>query len=236
MGKFLDLSGLRVGSLTVTGPCERSRSPRGTSLVFWTCLCDCGKIVKRRSSLLMRSVEMSCGCQTGDKISRTHRRHGMSRSRTYAIWCDMRMRCFTPSHPKYFRWGGRGITVCNRWATFENFLADMGERPPGHSIERIDNDGPYSPENCRWATYVEQARNTRRTIFLTHAGETLPLTEWSERSGIPHGVIRQRHHKGWVDSRAVTEPIRRHRAYRRHQYPPIQVQTPPAPGTAFSAG
>jgi hypothetical protein len=110
----------------------------------------------------------------------------------------MHNRCSNPNEPSYKNYGGRGIAVCDRWASFEAFAADMGERPANHSIDRIDNDGPYSPENCRWATKAEQARNSRRTVMLTHEGETLCLKDWSTRLGIPYARMQYRYSRGWA--------------------------------------
>lgn len=119
----------------------------------------------------------------------------------------MRARCENPEARRYCDYGGRGITVCERWADFENFLADMGRKPSlGHSIDRIDNDGPYSPENCRWATKTEQMRNRNSNRYLTHGGETLLMIEWAERLGCPSSVIHKRITRGWSVEKAVTTP------------------------------
>jgi len=120
----------------------------------------------------------------------------------------MRQRCANQAEPSYPNYGGRGIYVCERWRdSFANFLADMGPRPAGTSIDRIDNDGPYSKLNCRWATQAEQARNTRHNHRVEHDGETLCIAEWSERVGIPGRIITQRLGLGWSAQRALTTPV-----------------------------
>ncbi len=127
----------------------------------------------------------------------------------YVCWQQMNSRCFNPRNRCFPRYGGRGVTVCDRWRhDFAAFLADMGPRPsPKHSIDRIDNSGPYSPENCRWATLTEQNRNKRTNRLLTFHGETLPLSAWAERLGMPENTIRNRLRRGWSDERTLTEPV-----------------------------
>jgi hypothetical protein len=125
----------------------------------------------------------------------------------------MRSRCLNPSDQNFANYGGRGITVCERWRSFEAFLADMGERPPGHSVERKDNDGPYSPENCVWATRVEQANNSRRNLRVAFQGETLTATQWARRFGLRPQVVRWRLHRGWPIERALAEPSPRRAAW-----------------------
>lgn len=124
-------------------------------------------------------------------------------SPTYQSWLGMVQRCTNPNSGKWARYGGRGITVCERWLTFANFLADMGERPNGLFIERKNNDGNYEPGNCRWATRVEQARNTRLNHMLTHNGETLCLAGWAERAGIKQNTLKMRIRRGWSVARAL---------------------------------
>lgn len=121
---------------------------------------------------------------------RQYENHGMTRMAEYRVWVIMRSRCQNPAVPCYPRYGGRGITVCERWERFSNFIADMGPRPSNrHSIDRIDNDGPYSPENCRWATTKEQCRNQRRNRLITYMGTTAPLAWWAEQIGIRMGTL-----------------------------------------------
>lgn len=111
---------------------------------------------------------------------------------TYVSWYAMRQRCLYQKHPQYKNYGGRGISICERWLNFKGFLEDMGVRPEGKSLDRIDTNGNYEPANCRWATKAEQRRNTRRSHFLTYAGETLTVTEWAARAGIPQERLQKR--------------------------------------------
>ena len=122
---------------------------------------------------------------------------------TYFVWVGLRRRCFNPNHRDYAAYGGRGITVCRRWADYDAFLEDMGERPVGTSIDRIDNDGNYEPSNCKWATKVEQCRNMRRSRIFPHNGESKTLTEWSKVLGINYDRLRGRLRLGWTFERAI---------------------------------
>lgn len=142
-----------------------------------------------------------------------HIKHGHAHrgrhSGAYRAWRSMWRRCTCPSQQSYPLYGGRGIKVCERWRTFDFFLADMGDRPEGCSIDRIDPDGDYAPENCRWASAKQQARNRRgRCHYLHHGGETLTIVEWSERTGIHHSTILRRVSVlGWDVARALTTPV-----------------------------
>lgn len=127
--------------------------------------------------------------------------HGASATRTHAIWMDMRKRC--RHHPRY---AGRGIVVCKRWEIFDNFLLDMGEAPPGLSLDRINNDLGYSPENCRWATGKQQSNNRRNSVWLTVGGKTQTIAQWADETGIPYSALHDRIRRNWPIDLVVTVP------------------------------
>lgn len=144
----------------------------------------------------------------------------MTKSETpaYRSWGNMLQRCTNPNNPAYPDYGGRGISVCVRWESFDAFLTDMGDRPLGMTLERIDNDGDYHPGNCRWATRAEQNANRRGARLLSHGGETLRISEWARRLGVRETRIRERLNKGWTVSQAVsTPPSRRNSVARKRQ-------------------
>ena len=135
--------------------------------------------------------------------------HGMYRTPEYRAWKNMKARCFNPNHKDYPNWGGRGITVCDRWLNLDNFLADMGSRPTAkHSLDRIDNNGDYSPENCRWSTRVEQQNNTRYNRLITIGNDTRTIAQWENKMGYGRGVIYNRLEDGWSEFDAVMTPVR----------------------------
>lgn len=209
---FRDLTGLRFGRLSVVGYAGRL----GGAHAFG-CRCDCGETLAVRGSCLTRSVTRSCGCLLGDRNREVRQTHGMSHKPEWRVWANMKKRCLNPKVRCFKNYGGRGITVCDRWVDgngrsggFECFLADMGRRPtPAHTIDRVDNDGPYAPENCRWATLNEQQEHTRRTPAITHNGKTLTPVEWARITGIPREQICRRVGRGWTPARALTQPLRR---------------------------
>jgi hypothetical protein len=134
-------------------------------------------------------------------------RHGQSKTRLYMVWAAMKRRCYNPRAAFYERYGGRGITVCDRWReSFVAFVEDMGERPPGHEIDRIDNDGNYEPGNCRWATRKEQVLNRAVVKLVTIGATTLPLRTWCDLSGVRYGKAIQRLFAGWAPHHAILCP------------------------------
>lgn len=134
------------------------------------------------------------------------------KSATYIAWESMRSRCNYSRGPTYRHYGGRGITVCARWSSFANFLADMGERPDWMTLDRIDNDGPYSPENCRWTTRKVQAQNRRTAHLVTFRARTQTLMEWCEEFGLTYNTVVYRLRRGWPPERAFSRPIQARRA------------------------
>jgi len=136
--------------------------------------------------------------------------HGMTRTPEYRSWLDMKARCFNPNHKNYLDYGGRGITVCDRWKnSFQNFLADMGSRPTAkHSLDRIDNNADYSPENCKWSTKAEQVNNRRSNHLITIGCVTLTIAQWAKKMGFSARVIHDRLKSGWSEYRAVMTPVR----------------------------
>jgi hypothetical protein len=170
------------------------------------CSCDCGTSVVVYRSNLSTGKTRSCGCQRGPAISARFTRHGESCDETpeYKTWMMIRYRCNDKDNPNY---GGRGIRVDCRWDEYGRFLSDMGRKPsPDHQIERIDNDGDYSPDNCRWATRKEQGRNRRNSALLTAFGRTATVVEWAESTGINYGTLWSRLNEyNWTPERAVSK-------------------------------
>lgn len=181
----------------------------------WKCVCDCGKeFVARYDNL--KSHTKSCGCwkrENGRRIGLLRKTHGHSsegkRSQTYQTWSSMIDRCKREKHSHFQRYGGRGISVCDRWMNFVDFVSDMGERPHGMTLDRIDNNRGYYPENCRWATDSTQGNNRSNNRHIEFSGETLTLSQWGEKLGIKPNVLRMRIFNGWSIDRAFHTQIRK---------------------------
>lgn len=207
MKNFIDLSGKRFHRLVVIAPAGKSKN---NSFLF-LCRCDCGIEVVKRATHLQRGEVKSCGCfRREDSRLRgcKMKKHGMCFTPTYESWSAMKFRCTNPNHVAFPQYGGRGIKICPQWNKFENFLADMGERPNGKTLDRIDANGDYTPENCRWATRKEQSRNIRTNHVLTFLGQTLTLAEWSERTGFNYTTLKERLRRGWTTERTLTSPCK----------------------------
>lgn len=202
-----DLTNQRFGRLIVINRQPNRISPSGLRRTMWSCLCDCGTTKDIYSWNLVRGLVVSCGCRMR-AVGKEQRTHGRSKTKEYRAWRTMINRCTKPASTSYPDYGGRGVKVCERWGKFSNFLADMGERPPGLTIERNDNDGDYLPDNCRWATMREQSNNRRNTVRLSLNGVTRPLTYWADILGISASLIHARLKLGWTVEDALIRPKR----------------------------
>jgi hypothetical protein len=209
--QFRDVTGQTFGRLTAIYYVGRRPGSRGS---FWLCRCLCGRHTVARVAVLRNGTTRSCGCLSADtareRAARRNRRHGLRNSPEYAAWGAMIDRCHNTAAQAYHNYGARGIRVCDRWrSSFTAFHADMGARPSaGHSLDRIDNEGGYTPLNCRWATSQEQAINKRTSVYVEHDGRRLTVPEWSRLVGLRAGCIRDRLQRGWAVADALSRPAR----------------------------
>jgi len=202
--KTLALVGQRFGKLTLLSLFQTTVTPRKTLAI---CLCECGQKRNVWVANLKSSNTRSCGCYQRESTT-THGQSGAIKTQVYTAWDNMRKRCSNPRRKDYHNYGGRGITVCERWNSFELFFADMGNPPSKeHSLDRIDNNGPYCPENVRWATKSQQMNNRSDSRYLTHDGTTATAAEWSRIIKLTSQVIRKRLRLGWSTAEALTTAV-----------------------------
>jgi hypothetical protein len=202
----IDKTGKHYGRLTVTGEAARNRHGH----ILWRCVCACGNSLEVEGCRLTSGRTRSCGCLRVDSKALTRLTHGESKrgkwSPEYRAWVNMKTRCFNPNNHAYHNYGARGITLDDRWLTFNNFLADMGRKPsPELTLERVDNAGNYAPGNCVWATYTDQCNNTRHNVFFEFAGHRLTLPQWARKLGVPLGTLRTRLNRGWSVERTLNK-------------------------------
>lgn len=208
LGRFaVDLTGQTFERLTVIRWAGRDK--KGDLL--WLCRCECSNETTVLGRSLTSKMSRSCGCLSRDTTIKTHGRHRLSRTRIYSIWRNMITRCKYPNAAGYSDYGGRGITVCDRWLTFQNFFDDMGAEPfSGCTIERKNSNKGYSKSNCRWASRKEQAANKRTSLKrVRYQGAAWSVLELSEKFGMPYHLIYNRLKAGWSVHRAVTVPLMR---------------------------
>lgn len=201
MARYILSVGMRFGMLTIIGIAQDT--PR-----VWLCRCDCGEEKSIRNRSLGSGNSKSCGCGRNIAVRLAITKHGYSGTRIYNIWSGMMDRCYEPSHHSYGNYGGRGIRVCERWHDVQTFAADMLPIPTGRTLDRVNNDGNYTPENCRWATPSEQQRNTRRARRLTFDGRTESIATWAEEKGMSLQTLLMRL-RVWPVDKALTQPLRR---------------------------
>jgi hypothetical protein len=196
--------GMSFGDLTV----ERKAPPeaRFWGQRAWVCRCACGNVVTVTTSSLKKGTR-SCGCAIKAVLQERNTTHGHAGSATYSSWHEAKRRSTATNREYSAHYVERGITMCDRWRnSFEAFLADMGERPSGTSLDRIENDKGYEPGNCRWATRAEQARNRTDNRLLTFGGRTQTTADWEKELGFPGSVLRKRLYRGWSVEEALGTP------------------------------
>lgn len=190
MGRCIDLTGRRFGRLTVIKRAENTKSGKSQ----WFCKCDCGNTIIVKADNIKTGNTKSCGCYASELTASRNYRHGHRYSRLYHIWNKMRQRCYNPKDPKYPRYGARGITVCPEWGEFQVFYewAIANGYNDNLTIDRLENDGNYCPENCHWATVKEQANNKSNNRIITYCGKTQTLAQWAEELQISYLKLRSR--------------------------------------------
>lgn len=209
MRKPLDLSGKNFDRLTAIRSVGQDRRRN----MLWLCQCKCGRWCVVAATSLTTGKKRSCGCLIDEARRKSTRKHGMTHTPIWGVWQGMLGRCRRKSGRDFENYVKRGVSVCEEWMAFENFYRwaiDAGYKS-GLTIERIDVNKGYYPENCKWATWTEQARNRRNNSLVTINGETRPLIVWSEINGIPYHTVTSRIARGWSREDAVTRPIQIHK-------------------------
>lgn len=205
MSAKINMTGKRYGSVTAlhdVGLCADGKYK-------WLALCDCGNKFEASGSKIRSGEVVTCPTCSSERVRLSRMTHGMRQTDEYRTWTHIKSRCFNAKVPEYKHYGGRGITMCSKWTeSFEDFLADMGERPSKkHSIDRINNNGNYEPGNCRWATHKTQANNTRSNRKVTVNGTTKNMTQWADDIGVTREVIHKRLKRGIVGPPLLNHPF-----------------------------
>jgi hypothetical protein len=216
MPALIDLTGMRFERLVVLRRGDNARA-KGGGVTRWQCRCDCGNETLSNSSDLRGGKSTSCGCLQRERMSEaakvSSRTHGLTDTPEWRSWSAMLSRCYNPAATGYERYGGRGIGVCVQWRhSFENFFSDMGKRPTlNHTLDRIEQNGNYTPDNCRWATKEEQGGNRRDNTLIEIDGKSMTVPAAIRAYGSPVGVssIKKRLAKGWNHKDALTKPHKR---------------------------
>lgn len=203
--KLPDFTGQRFGRWIAFVRCETPLGKRG---VHYHCVCECGNTGVIAGYTLNSGNSLSCGCLVRDTMRSTATTHGQTYSPTWKIWRSMLARCKYPRMDSYKYYGGKGITVCDRWKnSFENFLADMGARPDGMTLDRKDGALNYEPDNCKWSTPAQQAINKSCNIWVEIDGRKQVISHWAKELGIKRTTVIMRMSRGWDPVRALTEPV-----------------------------
>jgi len=222
--------GTRFARLTVISSAPPIKYGEITYYRVW-CLCDCGNTAIAAESWLRHGRMKSCGCLSKERLQEGRFKHGqctIKTSATYRVWSAMVQRCTNAKNHAFKYYGGRGITICKTWLAFVNFLRDMGEKPPGLTLERVDNSAGYSKTNCKWATRKAQQRNRRGNRIIHFDGFTGCLTEVCERFGVDRKIVGYRLDAGWTTPDAILLP-------KHYRKPKAQSPRPPNPNSSASS-
>jgi hypothetical protein len=203
-----DLTSKRFGRLLVLAYAGTDAKRR----LLWFCQCDCGQEITISRSQLLSDHVQSCGCLHNEQLITRNRKHGLAKHPLYGSWLTMIARCTNPNTKSYSSYGARGITVCERWhQSFPDFLSDVSALPdfgaPGYSLDRIDNDGNYAPENVRWANRKVQRRNSPANLIIFYGEQSKPLADWADELNMRKGILYNRLRHGWTVERAFTTPV-----------------------------
>lgn len=208
MSNIKDISGQTFNRWTVIGYDYGSSKKEAR----WVCKCACGDYKSVSGSSLRKKTSKSCGCLKGEiasKIGKQTKTHGLSGHRVYNLYQSMVNRCHSPNHISYKNYGAKGVRVCDRWLnSFESFIEDMGVPNPNDSIDRINNNLGYHPDNCRWVGKEKQNRNKSNNIKLTFSGRTMNMADWAREINIGISTLYARYKAGWSDDRIISTPLR----------------------------
>lgn len=205
MRKAVDMTGYKFNNCEVLYRVENRYG-----VAHWKCKCRCGKLFVSAGSNIRKGKTNSCGCYQKEKVSNTRKTHGKSESRLYGVWESMKQRCNNPNNPNYNRYGGRGIKIYSNWNnSFESFSnwAYANDYHDNLTIDRVDNNGNYEPENCRWVDCRAQSRNRNSNRLLKFQGKELCVAEWSDLTGINSNTILNRLSRGWSVEETLSTPI-----------------------------
>ncbi len=205
MPKRLELTGKKFGRLTVIQLSNFNDRRKSR----WICECSCGNVTQVVGHNLSGGHSKSCGCLRQESVKRSCTTHNMTRKKTWNIWCNMKQRCNNRNNNNYNRYGLRGIKICRRWDKFENFYADLGDRPKGKTLDRKDNNKGYNKSNCRWADKHEQANNTVTNVFININGDSKTVAQWARVYKINVGTVWSRIRRGWNPKQAILTPPRK---------------------------
>ena len=210
MGKFVDLAGQRFGRLVALAPTSRRTSGNN---IMWECKCDCGNTAYFGSGHLRSGKIKSCGCWKKDRMSNLNKTHGGKRERLYGVWMDIR-RCNDPTICEYDNYGGRGISVSQEFENYKDFRewALSNDYDPKATrgkctLDRIDVNGNYTPQNCRWVTISKQQLNKRNSLLITYKNKTQNASLWDKEMGFPQGTVAKRYRRNWELERIFNQPV-----------------------------